>query len=117
MEQIFLLLWLADLVGNIAIVGWGAVFGLALGLIFAVLLLTMTDETREIPNRLARMRPYFMAIAVVLAVAVLVPNRSTIQVLAMTRAGEVAATTQLGTKAMLALDAVLDKVISQAKEK
>ncbi|WP_261531698.1 hypothetical protein [Burkholderia multivorans] len=51
-----------------------------------------------------------------IAVAALFPNQRTIYALVIADAGEQVADTQLGQKAMRALDAILDQINKTAKE-
>lgn len=111
MEKVFWLMWLADVVGNIGLV---AVFALIVvgGTIGLAALLSAAEEWDDVKRLFRVLR--WLAIPVI--IGMLLPSSSTLKLMALSSAGEVATETQLGKKGVEALNAVLDKVISESKK-
>ena len=112
MTKIFLLMWLSDIASAITVLGAIATVTLVIGLLIATVWSVMDHETDML-------KAWFKALAYlgpIVLVCGLVPAQSTIRLLAVAEATEVAANTQLGAKSLDALNAVLDKVIKESKK-
>lgn len=113
MEKVFWLMWLADLCGNIGVVGWMSVF--AICIIMGGGALAAADlEDSGVLRRCAGYAKWFL---IPLMVAIFAPAPRTVHVLAVSSAAEAAANTKLGGKTLEAMEAVLDKVIAASKTK
>jgi hypothetical protein len=111
MTQVFWLMWLSDVVGSLGIACW-LVFGVGLMAVMLALLV-FGMENRPASGPLG----YLKWLAIPFAVAVILPKPSTVKLMAVTAAADAASKTQLGAKAMEAIDALLDRVITEAKAK
>lgn len=112
MEKVFLLMWFADVVGNIGLIACVALLAAAATTGFAALMEAF-DEKEGAKRLFGVLR--WLAIPVILGA--LLPSSSTLKLMALSSAGQVATETKLGKKGVEALDAVLDKVISESKKK
>jgi hypothetical protein len=115
MEKVFWLMWLSDFVGSIGVVGWISSFGFVFGLVFLAIFSVACDEDGA--EFFRKGWCYMRWLLIPIVCAMLVPNSSTIKLLAVAEATKMAADTALGSKALLAMDAVLDKIISTSKAK
>lgn len=113
MEKVFWLMWLADVSGSISVIGVMSLIALAIGLGGVVVIAGLDDGGQPF----ARAWKVGRWLLIPAAVALVTPSSKTIQVLAVASAADAAATTPLGAKSIEALDAVLDRVISESKKK
>lgn len=112
MNDLFLIMWLADVVCNAQplLIVFGIVFSIISGVVF-----TFGISEEHSPS--LRFAKVILPIAMLLFVfAVALPSKNTLYVLAAAKVGQEIATTPLAQKAYQAADAVLDKVISEAKK-
>lgn len=114
MNEIFLLLWLADFVGSIGVVGTILAIGLCAGLIICLLVFVFGDDNEIGPTK--KFIHYAKWWLLPVAIAVIMPSPTTVKALVVIRAGEYAIASPLGEKSIKALDAVLDRVISESKK-
>jgi hypothetical protein len=111
MTQVFWLMWLSDVVGGLGFACW-LVSGVGLTAVMFAMLFSGMDD-RPVSGPLG----YLRWLAIPFAVAVILPKPSTVKLMAVTAAADAASKTQLGAKAMEAIDALLDRVITEAKAK
>ena len=113
MNEIFLWFWFADFVGNISAVG---TFCFVMGLLVLFFgFLFEVNEEKELSKRLFKIAAWLV---IPTSIAILVPEKNTIKIYAIVKAGQIAATeTDLGKKSMQALEAVLDEIIQKKKGK
>ncbi|MBA3773861.1 MAG: hypothetical protein H0X13_15625 [Ramlibacter sp.] len=111
MKTIFLLMWLADIAGSIGVIGAVSAIVFISGAVLAGLLEASEVSVWSRYWKFAR----WLLLPVVIATAL--PDTKTIRILAVAHAAEMAANTTLGAKAIEALDAVLARVIVDAKAK
>ncbi|MDN7448002.1 hypothetical protein QZM03_11680 [Burkholderia multivorans] len=109
MTKLFLLMWLADVAKSIAVIGTVCLLAFFIGLIFGKLV-------EVVEGRKMNAWKFCRWLLIPIAVAALFPNQRTIYALVVADAGEQVADTQLGQKAMRALDAILDQITKKAKE-
>lgn len=113
MTKIILLMWLADIAGNIGFIG---AICIIVSIVSAVFMAIIADDAEEWWERVkagwvvARWFVLFGAIATV------IPNPSTIRLAAAGVAVQEAAQTVAGQKAMAAFNAVLDSMIAKAQK-
>lgn len=113
MEKVFWLMWLADVVGSITVIGFVALIALGFG--FAgIFIVAGLDDGGKPFGRAWKVGRWLLIPMLLGAVA---PNTKTIQVLAVASAADAAVNTQLGAKSLEALNAVLDRVIETSKKK
>jgi len=117
MTKIILLMWLADIVGNVGIVGGAALIVLCISSGIAIVGLWFVDAEGEIPGGAKRAWVYSKWLALVVAVACLFPNQSTLRLAAAGVAVGEVAKTATAQKAMDAFNATLDEIISKSKGK
>jgi hypothetical protein len=113
MTQVFWLMWLSDVVGNVGFVGGAAVLVCGFALLFALIAALVTED-REPINLYFKYAKWAL---IPIAIACIVPDKSTIRVMAVASAADAASKTQLGAKGLEAIDALLDRVITEAKKK
>lgn len=112
MTEIVLLMWLANSVEglrNIMIVGGG------LAPILVGLLFLLGSDLEDIP--LKRLSKVAWIGSAILVLGILLPSKGVIHAAIAVKAGEQAISTETGGKAMQALNATLDRIISEAKGK
>jgi len=112
MEKVFWLMWLADLSASVGVVGLCALVA-ALITTGAAAILEVFDE-KDGAKRFFRVIRWLAAPVVL---SMLFPSSNTIRLIALSSAGEAATETQIGKKGAEALNAVLDKIISETKPK
>lgn len=112
MEKVFWLMWLADIVGGISVVGIVALIFAGIGVTALVIMAAVESEPEFVLRGLSVVRWLLLPVAI----AMLTPSAKTIHILAVASAADAAATTELGAKSLQALNAVLDKVIETAKK-
>ncbi len=113
MEKVFWLMWMSDVVGSIGVIG--AVALVVFGLTFvAIGFIAGLEDGAEMAPRTWR---YTRWLLIPIAIASVTPNSKTIQLLAVTAAADAAANTLIGAKGLEALNAILDRVIAEAKKK
>lgn len=121
MTKIIILMWLADISASVGIVGSAILiaFGIALVVILIGLFFKLTDDELDIDstrNAFIKLTPVVKWPAIFLAVAVLMPNASTLRLAAAGVAiGEIAQTAT-AQKALDAFNAALDEIISKTKK-
>lgn len=113
METIFWLMYLADVLGNIETL---IAISIALCAV-TILMLTMLVYANGTESLAKYFKPAIIALALLCFAAVFVPSRSTLNLLIAAKAGTLALDTKLGKKTIEAAEAVLDKIITGAKEK
>ena len=114
MENVFLLMWLADFVGSISFIGTIATmfFCIAVG-IYAIA--HGLDEV----NKGGSAAMFFRTskwLLIPMAIATVTPSKTTIQIIAASKATQVAASTQIGEKGLKAIESVLDKIVESNKK-
>lgn len=119
MTEVFALMWLADVAGYVrpmfSVLGLLALLGTVVGV---VLYLCCKSDGDEVGTKaLYSMRALTIIGPALLVVSAAMPAKLTLQVLAAAKAGQVALSTPTGTKAMQAINAVLDSIIDSAKDK
>lgn len=121
MNQIIFYSWLADAVGNfntaitivyICIAIAAVVFATAYG----CLTVSNDNDAEDVLKAIKGNKVLWTLLVVLLLISTALPNSSTMKLVVAAKAGEVAADTRLGKKAIEAADAVLDKLISEAKK-
>ncbi len=113
MQNIFWLMWLADVLGSIGCLCTIILF--VSGLVYGISTVALfVDEQSEAAIKCMKRGAIVFFITAV--IGVLTPTKTTIHALIAVNAGEVAVKTQLGEKAMKALDTVLDRVIAGEKK-
>ena len=117
MEKIFALMWLADLMGSIGVIGALSAVALTVAAVIVLITFAVTEDGERAPVSVKRTWPVAKWLCLIVAIAVVTPERRTVQLLAVSSAAEAAVTTQLGAKSIEALNAVLDRVINEAKKK
>jgi uncharacterized integral membrane protein len=89
---------------------WTIVF---VGVFILVLVALITAaERKDVKGVLS----YGKWLAIPFAIAVILPNASTVKLMAVASAADAASKTQLGARGLEAVDALLDKVIKEAKK-
>lgn len=111
MEKVFWLMWFADVVGNIGLIACVALLGAVITIGFAAMCEAFEDD-----GAAKRFYGVLRWLAIPVIAGMLLPSSTTIKLMALSSAGEVATETQLGKKGVEALNAVLDKVISESKK-
>lgn len=105
------LMYLADVVGSLAVVGGLGVF-VALGYAAIARLSTAIDDEPCPPS----VKPALIIAAVLAGAVSLIPSKTTIYAVAAVSVGEQALNTPTGDKAMRALNAWLDRQIAGEEE-
>jgi len=113
MEQVFWLMYLADLSGSVAAVGIGAVMAAIVSMVFMTIMAVYDDVETGGYARAFRVLRWLL---IPITIAVLLPSKQTIQLLAVVSASDAVASTQLGQKGVEAINAVLDRVIKESKK-
>ncbi len=119
MNTIIFYSWLADLINNLdtAFTVLNVVTVIASIVLAVILVAAVKEEGPEAANEIWLV---FRKIAIVCWVLTIIgwglPRQSTMKLIIAAKAGEVAMDTRLGKKAIEAADAVLDKLISEAKK-
>lgn len=121
MNTIIFYSWLADAVGNfnaaITIVYiMGAFVAIILGIACGVMKMNNDNDTEEVLKYFKYNKLLWNSLVVIALVSTVLPSSSTMKLVVAAKAGEVAADTRLGRKSIEAADAVLDKLISEAKK-
>lgn len=111
MNEFILLLWAADLVE--AVQGF-AIAGLCTICAAAVMLLVARDEDDEVD--LVKYKRHLIALSIFCVFAFLLPRSETIQMYAALNATQDIAETQIGKKALAALEAKLDNIIEEGSK-
>jgi heme/copper-type cytochrome/quinol oxidase subunit 3 len=111
MTQVFWLMWLSDVVGGLGIGCWLAVAIGAFAIMFGLLFCAMENKS------VAKPLSYLKWLAIPFAVAVILPNASTVKLMAVASAADAASKTEIGAKGLEAINALLDRVITEAKAK
>ena len=113
MENVFLLMWLADFLGSISFVGVMATifFCIAVG-IYAIA--HGLDEVKKGGSAAMFFRTSKWLL-IPIAIAMVTPSKTTIQIIAASKATQAAANTQIGEKGLKAIESVLDKIIESNK--
>jgi hypothetical protein len=112
MDNLFYILWLADFVGNVGIVGISICLAIVIGGAIAMFAILIDDDCCL---KISRFKTPTIILVSVLTVCVLMPSRTTIQLLAVSEASKQAAQSQIGAKVIEAIDAVLNRVIKDKK--
>ena len=113
MNEIFLWFWLADIMGAIGVIG---VFCLMAVIVVAIVgsVIWWEYDGEEKGKRVLKLI-YWLLIPV--SVAVIAPDKNTIRLYALTKAGQIATTeTEIGKKSVQALEAILDEIIEKKKK-
>lgn len=113
MEKVFWLMWLADVVGSISVIGFVALIALGLGF-GGIFIVAGLDDGGKPFGRAWKVGRWLL---IPMVLGALTPNTNTIRVLAVASAADAAANTQLGAKGLEALNAVLDRVIAETSKK
>lgn len=113
MDNLFWLLWLSDVLGTIGCLCLIVLFVSGFVYTISTVFLFVDEESEAAMKCLKRGAVVFFVTAVV---CVLTPTKTTIHALIAVNAGKAAVNTQLGEKAMKALDTVLDRVIAGEKK-
>ncbi len=113
MEKVFWLMWLSDVAGSISMIGTISLIALISCAAFLLIIAGLDADEWAAHARSFRVGWWLI---IPIAIACVVPSKQTIQVLAVASATEAAASTQLGAKGLEALNAVLDKVVKEAKK-
>ena len=112
MNEIFLWFWLADFVESLSILAF--VCSLAAIMIF---LFSFIEYEYE-PEKLNRGKKIAALLAIPVMLSIFLPNSSTLKLLAIGKAGKLAATeTELGKKSVQALEAILNDIIEKRSKK
>lgn len=111
MTEYIALLWLSDVVGSVAMLGLICVCAMIVGAI----LVGIESDARE-KNLFPQCKTALVSLAVVVAIAGATPSKNTVYAIIAMKAGKDISQTEIGTKAHEALNAVLDKVIKEAKQ-
>lgn len=109
MTKLFLLMWLADVAKSVGVIGTVCLLAFFIGLMLGKL-------AEAVKGRKMNAWKFCRWLLIPIAVAALFPSQRTIYALVIADAGEQVADTQLGQKAMRALDAILDQINKTAKE-
>lgn len=112
METVFWLMWLADIAGNIGVVGW--IFAILFALFWLMVGVMLANDVEAEDSK--KMFAHTRWLLLPLVVAMFFPSQGTIRLLAATKAAGVAADTQLGKKGLDAANAVLDRIIGEAQK-
>lgn len=118
MQEIFMLLWLADTVHSVSITANLAVLVLSIALFIGYMVLynlspAYREEEGEFKAVLRGLWPYWV---VCVMLSVVVPSKQTVQVLALTKASELAASSVIGQKITDTLSVVLEKIKKEASK-
>lgn len=119
MNEVFALMWLGDVVGSISFIGGAALAGIIIGAVFfsiACGVYAATEEEDVMPKWLAGIKSLITWLCVPVILATVMPGKQTIHLMAAAKAGEQLMATKTGGKAIEALNAVLDKIVSTAKK-
>lgn len=115
MNDLILLMWLADVVGSIAVVG--IFVCIAFTLAFVIKALVISTDYPQNWTELGMFKMPAIIMCVALFIAVVLPNKATIHAIVAIKAGEQLASSDIGKKSIEALEAVLDRVIDDKKKK
>lgn len=122
MNQIIFYSWLADAVGNFNTAITIVYICIAIAAVFfAVVYGCMKannndSDSEEVAKAIKQNKILWVLLVVLMLISMALPSSSTMKLVVAAKAGEVAADTRLGKKAIEAADAVLDKLISEAKK-
>ena len=120
MGNVFFLMWMADIVSGISVVGiaCGLVILVGGGTCFIVSGIMSADGDEDEAKALRQSSVKACCwLMLPVSIAVFSPSSSTLKLAAAGKAAEVLAQTPTGTKAVDAINAVLDKITEKAKEK
>jgi len=113
MNEIFLWFWLADIMGGISVIG--------IACLIAVIVVAITGAVEsELNGEEAGKRVFKLIywLLIPIAVSVVVPDRNTVKMYAIAKAGNLAVSeTAIGKKSMQALEAILDDIIEKKGKK
>lgn len=121
MNTIIFYSWLADAVGSfntaitilyICIAVAAVFFAAAYGCMRA----NNDDDSEEVAKAIKGNKVLWTLLVVLMLISMALPSSSTMKLVVAAKAGEVAVDTRLGKKAIEAADAVLDKLINEAKK-
>ncbi len=117
MNEIFMWLWLADVVHKVTFLFFMAgMFGVVGAVIGYAVASDAWSEEREDHIKQVSKRVAIGSVVLLLITAIL-PSSSALKIYAVGKAGHIATTeTDLGKKAVEALEVVLDKIIKEEKE-
>lgn len=113
MENVFFLMWLADVIGAVGFVAVIATCAVSVCCGVLVFMAANGDENISFSRAAVILR----WLTPVVLMGVFLPGKSTIQLMVVAQAANVAADSRLGTKAIEAFESVLNNVISAAKAK
>lgn len=122
MNTIIFYSWLADAVGNFNTAITIVYICIAIAAVFfAVVYGCMKannndSDSEEVAKAIKQNKILWVLLVVLMLISMALPSSSTMKLVVAAKAGEVAADTRLGKKAIEAADAVLDKLISEAKK-
>lgn len=122
MNQIIFYSWLADAVGNFNTAITIVYICIAIAAVFfAVVYGCMKannndSDSEEVAKAIKQNKILWVLLVVLMLISMALPSSSTMKLVVAAKAGEVAMDTRLGKKAIEAADAVLDKLISEAKK-
>jgi ABC-type siderophore export system fused ATPase/permease subunit len=111
MNDIILLLWLSDLVVSLSAASAMGALGLSLVAVFTHMFYGM--DNKKVPGTFNKV---YYAIGLCLVILVVTPSANTMRMLVVGKAGQIALNTELGKKTIEAAEAVLNKVITEAKK-
>lgn len=111
MTEYIVLLWLADVAKHVAVLGVACLITLFASAVTVGLMGAVAEE-----NFFPKFRNIFAAFAAGAILAGAMPSEKTVYAAIALKAGHDIAQTELGTKAHEALNALLDRVIAEAKK-
>ena len=111
MSEIFVLLWLADIVTTLKMLGILMLVGL--GVLYLIGLMFVIEGDPEFFKRAWKSTKWSLLLAVPLALS---PNSTTIKLLVASKAGELLLATEAGGKVVEAANALLTRIIKESKK-
>ena len=114
MTKVLLLMWLADVVGNLDVVLTLFLIAALLTLVIFGLTCLFTEDSKPYERHQNTIKLIACVALGFALVASLLPSKTTVRLAAAAVAGDTALSTATGTKAMEAIDAVLDRIKREA---